>query len=770
MILERAKKHPLTLWLLPRFSARRALAAQVVRGLAGSFHAMRAGLAFTKKHGLRAACRRAVWHLRPQGCRGKNPWLAESPPEELLHDLLRELYPQGLPLISIVSVLYNKGAELPFFLKALFRQNYPGPYELILVNDASPDNGVAIAQKAYAELLALSPHAPFSLTIVENGANLGNCVSRNNGIARARGDILVVIDADCLINRSFLARHALALAQGPFDVGIGPCNMESGHGNPLQMLAKFEAAPEKALEAQKLQDPLCPSGFVNCVTRNFSIRRNKAPCPLFDPDFSYRASPDSGFGWEDVDMGYRIHRAGLRIIFIPGAFSIHISHHSMQGQDPDKSAKSLRNFAKLFAKHDDLALCAGRWAHKAYQGILGIEGKPVPADSPDRKTVEKAFKEAGLGLAGPGSGGPEAGGPGAAPLLRSGKPRLRILTYHWHTTHQYELFKLPHDFFLVKDIGPSFTGAWNYERRPQPHNAHFITAAKLREQDFDLAILPFDENVLAPGNSNGILPPDWGNSFRFFLQNVALPKIGICHGTPQFYGQYDPDYAGGDLLRVNEAERLRLVEATRDFLVVCNSHQALQEWGFASSQVIWHGMDPQEFRPGAGDAKGVLSLNAEAMKSRPFYNGYKLYGEIIKGLPKDMLPHPIAPASPGHCLGKENFYARAKFCNYVDELRKHLVYLNPTLRSPMPRTRTEAMLCGLISVSMQNHDVEMFIDNEKNGFFSQDPGLLRDYILYCRNNPGPARRIAELSRKTALSVFSLDRFLGCWNRLLADFY
>lgn len=752
MSFDSIKKHPLTEQLLPRFSRRREIAARVWQISRTYLHFGKRLFSFARRHGIAAAFKHACWQLRSESNRTTLTQLNDSPPEELLLPLLCEVYPERLPSFSIVSILYNKEQEIPFFLQALFRQTYSGKCELILVNDASPDNGVSVARETYAKLCTEYPTANLTLQILENHENMGNCTSRNAGIALATGDILVVVDADCVLNSSFLARHALALGQGPFDACIGPCNIESGHGNPMRALTKFENEPEKVLSEQNPQDPLCPAGFVNCITRNFSILRSKAPVPLFDPDFTYSAAPDSGFGWEDVDMGYRIYNAGLRLAFIPEAFSLHISHQPNQGEDPRKAQKSLRNFSKLFRKHTDIALCAARWAHQTYAGIWEMEGDAIPTDSPDKKTVEDALNTAGYK---------------PLPLIRAVKPRLRILTYHWHTTHQYELFKLPHDFYLVKGIGLPFTDTWDFERRPFPRNARFIRPDDVREQDFDLAIVPFDENVLSPGNSNGVLSPGWGDCFRWFLKNVSLPKIGICHGTPQFYGQYDPGYAKNDLLKTNEAERLRLVEATKNFLVVCNSYQAQREWGFHSSQVIWHGMDPQEFRPRPVDAQGVLSLNPNALKGRPFYNGYTVYQKIIQNLPENLHPKGISPARPLHCRENGNVYAQAKYCNYIDVLRSHLVYLNPTLRSPMPRTRTEAMLCGLIGISMRNHDVDMFIENEKNGFFGESAEELCAYIAFCHNNPAAAKHIGKASRLTAMKIFSLNRYHNEWEKILS---
>ena len=130
-----------------------------------------------------------------------------------------------------------------------------------------------------------------------------------------------------------------------------------------------------------------------------------------------------------------------------------------------------------------------------------------------------------------------------------------------------------------------------------PENARFVRADEIDERDYDFAILHFDENVLSPENTNGVIGPDWGRAFQWCRENLTLPKIAVCHGTPQFYGQYNINYAGPDLMHVIEPERVKLVDYLDDVTVVCNSHQAQREWQFNDSHVIWHGFDPAEFPP-----------------------------------------------------------------------------------------------------------------------------------------------------------------------------
>ena len=345
------------------------------------------------------------------------------------------------------------------------------------------------------------------------------------------------------------------------------------------------------------------------------------------------------------------------------------------------------------------------------------------------------------------------------------RKRLRVLTYRWHVPHQYELWKLPIDVTMVTGTGSVITEHWDYGQRPLPRNAKFRALADIDTRDYDLAILHFDENVLAPEYTNGVVGAEWGAAFKLFREQIDLPKVAICHGTPQFYGQYTFDYAGTDLMQPIEAERQRLVDYLGDVHVVCNSHQAQAEWQFRRSSVIWHGFDPKEF-PSATYERGILSPLGPLVLSRPHYRGYFLYQQVFGGhdelCPSTLqVPELQSPAAT-------NAYALAKFRRYVDELRRYSVYFNPTLRSPMPRARGEPMMCGLVTVSARNHDVERFIENGINGFFADDADELRSQLYFLKRNPEAVRRIGAAGRAKACDVFHIDRYLSDWRDLLAQ--
>ena len=659
-----------------------------------------------------------------------------------------------LPRVGIASVLYKKADVIDRFIQHVLAQTYPGQIDLVLVDDASPEPDAEIARRRGEEVAERFDNR--SVKVVANDSNLGNCQSRLVAISALDCDIYIVIDCDCLINRDFVAAHVFEHGRQDVDAVVGPLNIESGDRDAANLVEKLDADPSLIKVESILQDSVQSDGFVNCITRNFSAKRRVIENgPLFDEDFGYSAKPGSGFGWEDVEMGFRLYASGSVIRFTERAFSVHVTHGSSVAE-AGKIAGSFRNFDRLFQKHPDASLAARRWAVDTYAKMVEwAKSAGVDAGEPQR-SLEDRFSEAA-----------EA----QKPLTLSYRPkarRLRILTNRWHVPHQYELYKLPHDFTLATHTGDNgMVNGWSYDQRPMRENVRLVDGQHVDPTQFDIAIIHFDENILAPSLCNNVIPPSWGDPASWLMAIPDMPKVAICHGTPQFEGQYGLNPSQLPSFRVYEDERERLVRYFADAgaKVVCNSWQAFEEWGFEDCRVIWHGFDPQEF-PAGTRTRHILALGAD--RHRPHYRGAWELAAVQERL--DPALKIETAAHYGATMEKRgtNPYAVRHFRSYVDRIRQFTAYLNTTLRSPMPRSRGEAMMTGVIPVALANHDVDRFIENGKNGYYSTEPLELADWLNFLFREPREAARIGANARRTAMDTFNHDRYLTSWTLLLQD--
>lgn len=645
---------------------------------------------------------------------------------------------------SIVTCLYNKEYSIQYFLESLLSQTYKSAFEIILVDDKSTDNSVKIVK----EFQLRAKEKNIDIIIVENETQSGNCISRNKGIEIAKGSILIINDCDCIMKFDYLSQIEAAFYNDDCDVLLGPINIET-QGRDPQIILK-EITPFIQLYDFP-QDALNRTSFLNIVTRNFSILKKCINEIAFDPEFSYNgADLNSGYGWEDIEMGYRLFKNNVRIQYLKDIPTVHVSHVPAIKDTRTLPFRSLKNFRRLHEKHPDMFSVTRAWSIDTYIKIKEwAKTQKMLLNDKDVQFLDNHFS-------------------GNIPykFAIQKQNKLKILTFRWHIAHQYELHKLPYDFTLLKGLQCYFTDYWEYSYRPFPINDRMIEKHTIDYNDYDLAIVHFDENVIYNENTNRFLNPTWGAAFDFFIKNVPIPKIGICHGTPQFYGAFNPEYNKPNKYQVIEESRKDLVNLVKDFVVICNSFQAQKEWGFVKSKCIWHGFDPIEFAPALYNKK-ILALTD--MKKRPHYRGENLLKSVNKKLLKEFAIEELNVQEPtGYRQKIGNEYARQKFRNYVDAVRQYSIYFNPTLRSPMPRSRDEAFMCGLATVTTDNHDANLFIKNGVNGFFSNNPEEITDDLLFLCKNPDAAQRIGKEGRKTACDLFHIDKYLFEWQETIKE--
>lgn len=663
------------------------------------------------------------------------------------------------PVISVISIIYKKPDEMLTFLESINRQDIARPYEVILVDDASPDDTVDrvkdwLEEKSDSGLL----NRYMDVRILCNEVNSGNCISRNKGIEAAQSEIVLVADGDMAFGTSNLSEHVWAYRYGDCDAVLGFFRFDLNKEFIFNWLAACEIDSgiinKKLLNLKSLLTgygnmQFIGHGVFNYVTRNVSFRKGVIEGEYFDPDFSYSTKPDSGYGGEDQEFGAKMYFAGGKTRFAERAIAIH-TRHADNSYNDSKVLANLRNWEKLFAKHPDLALVDRQFYQLNTAELLNrvVAGREAPEyvaararyTAPDRANI----------------------------TIRPSRP-LRILTYKWHPAHQYELFKMGrHSFTLATNIGTRHCNKWAYDQRPLPRNVRFAPLEAINPNDYDLAILPFDEHVLYPEHCSAH-SPEWGSAFLTMLEATKdIPRVALCHGTPQIYESESAVHAGHTLGEVITGSREALRELLGDIHVVCNSHQAQREWAFAKSSVIWHGFSPVEFSPGK-HSRGCLTLPRKAFESRPGYRGEGVCRRVAELLGEGcVLEYTASPAPhPGYVVESQE-WAIAKFQNYVEYIGDFSVYFNPTVHSPMPRSRDEAMMTGVIPVSMKSHDVDMFIQNGVNGFYGESAEELAEQIQWLMCHEQERHKIGRNARLTAMDLFNIDRYLAAWSELVAQ--
>ena len=132
------------------------------------------------------------------------------------------------PSVSVIVPAYNEEKVIVKTITSLLTQDYPGPLEVVVVDDGSPDSTYEIAEHAYAR------HPQVSVYTKPNG---GKASALNFGIDRARGEIVIGLDADTV----FLPNTTAELVAPLADPKVGAVAGNAKVGNRVNIVTQWQA-------------------------------------------------------------------------------------------------------------------------------------------------------------------------------------------------------------------------------------------------------------------------------------------------------------------------------------------------------------------------------------------------------------------------------------------------------------------------------------------------------------------------------------------------
>ncbi|HLI27347.1 MAG TPA: glycosyltransferase family 2 protein [Chloroflexota bacterium] len=264
------------------------------------------------------------------------------------------------PPLSIITVTYNSGDRIWACLRALWPQLRPDD-EVMLVDNASTDDG----------LRGLAEQFP-TLRVIRNSRNVGYAAANNQALALARGEYILLLNPDVILEPNALDR-ALAFLEAEPAVGIlGPkILLPNGRLDPpARRTFKTAATYVYKLSGLSWLFPRHPRfghyylsyldedelADVDAVVGAFLLIRRQTVAqigPLDERFFMY---------CEDEDWCWRARHAGWRVVYHPGV----LAHHYK-----GSSARS-RPFAMIYHWHRSIFLFHRK--HLAARYPLAING------------------------------------------------------------------------------------------------------------------------------------------------------------------------------------------------------------------------------------------------------------------------------------------------------------------------------------------------------------------------------------------------------------
>ncbi len=132
------------------------------------------------------------------------------------------------PAVSVIVPAYNEARVINATIRSLLGQVYAGPFEIVVVDDGSPDDTSDVVRAAY------EGHPQVTLHRKSNG---GKASALNYGIARARGEIVVGLDADTVFTPGTLAALVAPLERPEVGAVAGNAKV----GNRVNLVTRWQA-------------------------------------------------------------------------------------------------------------------------------------------------------------------------------------------------------------------------------------------------------------------------------------------------------------------------------------------------------------------------------------------------------------------------------------------------------------------------------------------------------------------------------------------------
>ncbi len=272
-------------------------------------------------------------------------------------------HPQARPLFSVIVVNFNGGSLLTEAVRSVLASSVI--LELLVADNGSTDDSL--------ELLRRSVGTDARLSIIENHHNLGFAHACNLLLAQARGEYLLVLNPDALIQPDTLERMAKALQTHP-DVGMAGCLIRNPDGSEQAGCRRAVPTPWRSLVRVLYLHRLFPHhpyfrGFV--LTRK-PLPFSPVPVEAISGAFMLvrrqaleQVGPlDEGYFMhcEDLDWCMRFRQAGWRILFVPDVEVLHYKGTCSQGRpifvEWHKHKGMMRFYRKFFRHQYPLPLMA----------------------------------------------------------------------------------------------------------------------------------------------------------------------------------------------------------------------------------------------------------------------------------------------------------------------------------------------------------------------------------------------------------------------------
>jgi len=218
------------------------------------------------------------------------------------------------PLVSIIILNYNAGELLINCVESVFQTEYSN-FEVIVVDNISSDNSHKKCKEKYEKI-----------QLIENLENFGYCEGNNIGIRKAKGEFIVILNPDTIVEPNWLdeffsaySKFGDALYQ-PKILSLYEKEILQSTGNMIHLFG-FGFARDKGIKDENQYKETEKIGYAagTCI---FTSSKVLDKIGLLDPFlFLYH---------DDLDLGWRGAQLGIDSYFVPNVTIFHAESYILK--------------------------------------------------------------------------------------------------------------------------------------------------------------------------------------------------------------------------------------------------------------------------------------------------------------------------------------------------------------------------------------------------------------------------------------------------------
>lgn len=206
--------------------------------------------------------------------------------------------------VSLILVTWNSARFLPRCLDGIAQQTFRD-VELIVVDNGSADDSVAIVRAKFPDA-----------TILQNTENEGFARAVNQGVARASGEFVQLVNPDAFLGPEYIERLVEALQREEYGSATGKLLRAEGAGVDSKGIRMTRTGRHFDIEEGEEREVFGVSGAAAMYRMSFIRDVTLSDGQFLDEDFfTYR---------EDADVAWRGRLFGWRAAYVPEAVGWHV--------------------------------------------------------------------------------------------------------------------------------------------------------------------------------------------------------------------------------------------------------------------------------------------------------------------------------------------------------------------------------------------------------------------------------------------------------------